>query len=113
LTYINKLKDDGRTTDEVVLALHEAERRGFGMLPYPRQDEAVAQTRMIPMRAADEAVIAERRIIAILEERIEELKGQLNTSETERESLLRKLIQAETELHMWKDGWRPPIEKGE
>lgn len=109
LNYLKKIKRDGLVGGEVVATLIEARRRGLDNLPLPRPNEAVVPTAVIPRQAADEQVIAERRMIARLEQDIAEYKARLERSEADREDYLRKLIAAETELKMWRDGWRPPM----
>lgn len=113
LLYINKIKHDGLQGDEVIAALKQVQQQGFDTLPMPVQTEVIAPTQMIPMRAADEAVIAERRIIAMLETQVQEYKERAERSEADREEYMRKWIAAETELKLWREGWRPPLKPTE
>ena len=118
LVYIKELKRRGMNTEEVVATLTEAERKGFSNLPLPRNAEQVVPTAVIPRQAAEEVILAERQIlnqhIQWLEGRVDELKDELadvrSSSEEKVETLTRKLIEAETELKLWKQGWRPPPE---
>jgi DNA-binding transcriptional MerR regulator len=118
LAYINQLKNEGRNSEEVVAALMEAERRGFQYLPFPTAPDGTLPVAMMPREAAETAIIAERKIMAEhirwLEARVDELKDELeterNNSSTKIDELTRKLIEAQTELRLWKEGWRPPAE---
>lgn len=121
LVYIKELKRKGLNTREVVASLIEAQRQGFDKLPLPQNAENVVPMAVIPRQAAEDVIRAERQIlnehIHWLEERVDELKGELadvrTTSETKIETITRKLIEAETELKMWQKGWRPPAGEGE
>lgn len=68
LTYLRDVKRDGLTGDEVIAALRQAQQRGFDMLPMPRNTEAIVPTPVIPVQAADNALMGERRALEILRE---------------------------------------------
>ncbi len=118
LAYIASLKHDGLISDEVVAALKQAHERGFDMLPLPTSSNNTAIFPVVSREAAETAVVSERKIMAEhirwLEGRVDELKGELKEVRVEStgkiDHLTRKLIEAETELNMWRKGWRPPIE---
>jgi predicted RNase H-like nuclease (RuvC/YqgF family) len=69
---------------------------------------------VIPRQAAEEVILAERRImvekITALEVRIDDLEQRLATEKIEREQLIRELAEVRTELRIYKEGWRPPVE---
>lgn len=116
LAYINDLKRRGLGSQDVIASLIAAEKRGFHLLPYPERSEHVAPMAVVPRQSAEDAVSNERRIMAahigFLEQRVEELKTELEdvrkNADERTDSLTRKLIEAETELRLWRSGWRPP-----
>ena len=86
-------------------------RSGLDTLPMPRQTDAIVPTPVIPVQAADQAVIAERRLAHVLQERIDELKQERDTLLADRErsnnrieDLNIKLAKAEMELDLWRAG---------
>jgi DNA-binding transcriptional MerR regulator len=113
LTYINRLKNQGLTTQDVIASLMAAQDRGFHMLPMPERSEQVVPMAVVPRQAADDAVLAERRImhekISDLEKRIEGLEDKLRQEKLEREQYIRELAEVRTELRIYKEGWRPPL----
>jgi len=74
LTYLRDVKRDGLTGDEVIAALHQAQARGFDMLPMPRNTEAIVPTPVIPVQAAEAAVRGKQDELEIYRERLQELR---------------------------------------
>ena len=86
LTYLRDVKRDGLTGDEVIAALRQAQARGFDMLPMPRNTEAIVPTPVIPVQAAENALIGERRALEILREETQtQLAAYRDLVEYERE----------------------------
>ena len=74
LGYINSLKRDGLSKDEVLASLRQARERGFDVLPLPQNNEAIVPTRVIPLQAAEAAVRGKQDELDLYRERLQELR---------------------------------------
>ena len=125
--FIASLKAQSTPSADIHRALKRLQAEEWiDLPPMPTAPAGVAPVALIPREAAETAVTTQRaallREIAILQERITGLEQQLervqdkreaerNESQRQREETLTRLIEAETELKLYREGrLKPPTE---
>ena len=128
LALINDMKTRGRRRGEIHAELQRLEADGWQSLPeMPPAPVGVKADRLYPEEAVKQITIAQQSSasaqIAALQDRIDELKDELAAERERRDKelaaererrdaevreLTRKLAEAETELRLWREGWRKP-----
>ena len=117
LAYVQMLKQQGLRVEEIHAALARMQADGWQGLPdMPPAPVGVEPERLIPEKAAEKIILSQQSAagnhIAVLQSQIAELKSELVAERERRDSevkeLTRKLAEAETELRLWREGWRKP-----
>jgi DNA-binding transcriptional MerR regulator len=124
MALINDMKMRGSRREEIHTELQRLQAEDWRDLPeMPTAPIGVKTERLYPEEAVKQITIAQQSSasaqIAALQTRIDELKQELAaererhesalTAEREKsERLLRELAEAQTELRLWREGWRKP-----
>jgi DNA-binding transcriptional MerR regulator len=113
VAYVSALKARGRTRREIYGELEVLKADNWLALPpMPAAPPGMGAVHMVPESTAQGIIITERaknsEQIRLLQDRIDELREELADERTEKEKLMRELAEAQTELRLWREGWRKP-----